>query len=154
MQQAKVYLGDSVYAEALGNHLVLTTENGKVNDPFNCIHLEPEVIAALLNFLEQEQAAGTIPVTLYYHQHLYNESLEVKSYEYTYEDTVVLVGKREIFAPAFPKLSREDLIKQIAVRLCEKQQKIQAEAFKAVQEIEEKIQTLLALPAPTDDIPF
>jgi len=152
MQQAKVYLGDSVYAEALGNHLVLTTENG--GDPSNCIYLEPEVIAALLNLLEQEQAAGTIPVTLYYHQHLYDDSISVKSYEYTYDETVILLGTQEILVPAFPKFSREDLITQIAARLREKQQKIQAEAFKEVQEIEEKIQTLLALPAPTDDIPF
>jgi hypothetical protein len=41
----KAYLGDSVYAEFDGWHIVLTTENGY--GPSNTIALEPEVLAAL-----------------------------------------------------------------------------------------------------------
>lgn len=47
----KVYLGDSVYAEHDGYHVVLTTENGLPNDPSNRIALEPLVITALNNFV-------------------------------------------------------------------------------------------------------
>lgn len=44
----KEYLGDSVYAEFDGYHIVLTTENGI--GPTNTIALEPAVIQALLEF--------------------------------------------------------------------------------------------------------
>lgn len=46
----KEYLGDSVYAQYDGYHIVLTTENGLPNDPSNIIALEPEVIDALVRF--------------------------------------------------------------------------------------------------------
>ena len=41
----KDYLGDSVYAEFDGYHIVLTTENGF--GPTNTIALEPNVVDAL-----------------------------------------------------------------------------------------------------------
>ncbi len=50
----KIYIGDSVYAESTGLHLVLTTENGLPTDPSNTIYLENAVIQALLNVLEIE----------------------------------------------------------------------------------------------------
>jgi len=50
----KEYLGDSVYAMADDvDGIILTTENGKSTDPSNIIYLEPNVIEALLNFLER-----------------------------------------------------------------------------------------------------
>lgn len=47
----KMYLGDSVYAEFDGYHIVLTTENGF--GPSNTIALEPQVLKALDLFREQ-----------------------------------------------------------------------------------------------------
>lgn len=47
-QFKKTYLGDSVYAESDGMHVTLTTENGLPSDPSNTIHLEDDVIDALL----------------------------------------------------------------------------------------------------------
>ncbi len=47
----KDYLGDSVYADFDGYHIVLTTENGF--GPTNTIALEPEVLAALNRFSER-----------------------------------------------------------------------------------------------------
>ena len=44
----KVYLGDSVYVEVDRGMLKLTTENGF--GPSNTIYLEPEVLAALLEY--------------------------------------------------------------------------------------------------------
>lgn len=48
----KQYIGDSVYAEIneIGQ-IVLTTENGY--GPTNTIYLEPEVMAALIKYLER-----------------------------------------------------------------------------------------------------
>lgn len=46
----KQYIGDSVYADFNGWSIVLTTENGKVNDPSNTIFLEPEVLDALIRY--------------------------------------------------------------------------------------------------------
>jgi hypothetical protein len=46
----KVYLGDSVYADFDGYHVVLTTGNGF--GPSNTIYLEPAVLAALLKYAE------------------------------------------------------------------------------------------------------
>lgn len=46
----KDYLGDSVYAEWDGYHIVLTTNNGYLDDPSNTIALEPQVLAALKRF--------------------------------------------------------------------------------------------------------
>jgi len=43
----KVYLGDSVYANFDGYHIILTTENGYPDDPRNRIALEPAVLSAL-----------------------------------------------------------------------------------------------------------
>lgn len=45
----KRYIGDSVYAEDDGFSLVLTTENGY--GPTNTIVLEPEIIAALGEYI-------------------------------------------------------------------------------------------------------
>jgi hypothetical protein len=47
MNAQKTYLGDSVYAECDGYHIVLTTENGTPSDPSNRIALEPEVLSQL-----------------------------------------------------------------------------------------------------------
>lgn len=44
----KDYLGDSVYAQHDGYHVILTTENGKPDDPSNTIALEPNVIRVWL----------------------------------------------------------------------------------------------------------
>lgn len=44
----KEYLGDSVYADFDGYHIVLTTENGY--GPNNTIALEPAVYAALVAY--------------------------------------------------------------------------------------------------------
>lgn len=49
----KVYLGDSVYAEYDGYHIILTTENGMPGDPSNTIALEPPVLDALQRYKEQ-----------------------------------------------------------------------------------------------------
>lgn len=43
----KEYLGDSVYAQFDGYHIVLTTENGLPHDPSNIIALEPSVLESL-----------------------------------------------------------------------------------------------------------
>jgi hypothetical protein len=43
----KSYLGDSVYANYDGYHIILTTENGLPNDPSNKIALESGVLHAL-----------------------------------------------------------------------------------------------------------
>ena len=45
----KVYLGDSVYVDVKHGGLELTTENGY--GPSNTIFLEPEVYAALLEYV-------------------------------------------------------------------------------------------------------
>ena len=52
------YLGDSVYAEHDGYHLILMTNNGLPGHPRNRIALEPAVYAALLiyaNTLRKER---------------------------------------------------------------------------------------------------
>jgi len=46
----KTYLGDSVYAQYDGYHVVLTTENGGGMGPSNTICLDPEVLHALAVF--------------------------------------------------------------------------------------------------------
>ncbi len=50
---AKVYLGDSVFADFDGYHIVLTTENGLPGDPSNTICLEDQVYIALENYTKQ-----------------------------------------------------------------------------------------------------
>jgi hypothetical protein len=47
------YLGDSVYADFDGYHIVLTTNNGYADDPRNRICLDPEVYANLTRFAEK-----------------------------------------------------------------------------------------------------
>ena len=50
----KDYLGDSVYAELTPYHSIrLTTNNGYPDDPRNVIELEPDVLDALMNFIER-----------------------------------------------------------------------------------------------------
>jgi hypothetical protein len=46
----KVYLGDGVYANTDGYHVTITTENGISTT--NTIHLDPEVMAALVSYQE------------------------------------------------------------------------------------------------------
>ena len=49
--EAKVYLGDAVYAEYNGFFLILTTEDGI--GVSNKISLEPEVVHALQKFITE-----------------------------------------------------------------------------------------------------
>lgn len=53
----KAYLGDAVYAEFDGYHVILTTEDGIRST--NTILLEPEVVDGLMRFIKrlQEKAA-------------------------------------------------------------------------------------------------
>lgn len=50
---SKTYLGDGVYAEMAGDHVVLTTEDGI--EVTNRIYLEPEVLAELVRYLHLEE---------------------------------------------------------------------------------------------------
>lgn len=43
----KDYIGESVYVQFDGYHIILTTENGLPGDPSNLIALEPNVLDAL-----------------------------------------------------------------------------------------------------------
>lgn len=56
----KVYLGDSVYADFDGYHIVLTTENGA--DPSNTICLEPEVLDALSRYRDSLNATQEVKI--------------------------------------------------------------------------------------------
>jgi hypothetical protein len=47
----KQYIGDSVYADFDGFHIILTTENGLPGDPSNRIALEPEMPERLKQYL-------------------------------------------------------------------------------------------------------
>lgn len=49
----KDYIGDSVYVQTDGYHIILTTENGYPDDPRNRIALEPAVYNALLEWVER-----------------------------------------------------------------------------------------------------
>jgi hypothetical protein len=51
----KTYLGDGVYADFDGWHVILTTENGI--ETTNRIYLEPEVRDEVLKFFERVAAA-------------------------------------------------------------------------------------------------
>lgn len=51
MENVKVYLGDSVYANFDGFNIILSLNNG--DGDYNSIFLEPEVINALLKFKER-----------------------------------------------------------------------------------------------------
>jgi hypothetical protein len=44
------YLGDSVYVEYDGYHIILETRNGLPDDPSNRIALEPDVMQALVRY--------------------------------------------------------------------------------------------------------
>ena len=46
----KDYLGDSVYSDFDGYHIILTTENGLPDDPSNRIAIEPSVLQALIRY--------------------------------------------------------------------------------------------------------
>ena len=46
---SRIYLGDSVYCEFDGYHIVLTTENGA--GPSNTIYLEPRLLDALHDYV-------------------------------------------------------------------------------------------------------
>jgi hypothetical protein len=50
----KCYLGDGVYAGFDGYHIVLTTQHGE-SRPNNIIYLDPNVIAQLLQYLDNMQ---------------------------------------------------------------------------------------------------
>jgi len=50
LKKAKTYLGDAVYAELDGFHLVLTNENGV--EVLDKIYLQESVVAALLEYLK------------------------------------------------------------------------------------------------------
>ena len=52
----KDYLGDSVYADFDGYHVILTTENGHPDDPRNRIFLEPSVISGLQEYAKRARA--------------------------------------------------------------------------------------------------
>jgi hypothetical protein len=53
----KLYLGDSVYAQDDGFHIVLTTENGLPTDPSNTIALDPYVCDALMAYIVRRNEA-------------------------------------------------------------------------------------------------
>lgn len=62
MRDKKQYLGDSVYADFDGYHIILTTENGM--GPSNTIALEPSVLRALNDYvqgLEKQPTEGNQP---------------------------------------------------------------------------------------------
>lgn len=50
---SKAYIGDSVYAEFDGWHIVLTTENGYPDDPRNKICLDPNVWDMLVMYVNR-----------------------------------------------------------------------------------------------------
>ena len=51
----KIYLGDSVYASHDGYMITLTTDNGL--GPSNTIHIEPEVLKALNDWVSMLREA-------------------------------------------------------------------------------------------------
>jgi hypothetical protein len=57
----KAYLGDSVYADFDGYHIILTTENGLPYDPSNRIALEPAVLRALNLYADRLRTAKENP---------------------------------------------------------------------------------------------
>lgn len=50
MPQMKQYLGDAVYADFDGNHLILSVEDGI--SASHIIYLEAEVVTSLLEYIE------------------------------------------------------------------------------------------------------
>jgi hypothetical protein len=57
----KVYLGDSVYADFDGWHIVLTTENGYPDDPRNRICIGPDEYQGLIRYVESLRAKANVP---------------------------------------------------------------------------------------------
>ena len=55
----KIYLGDSVYAQTNGYYVTLTTENGY--GPSNTIHLEPQVLRALMVYMSTLSQSPNTP---------------------------------------------------------------------------------------------
>lgn len=51
MAESKRYLGDSVYVDFDGYHIVLTTENGY--GPSNTIYLDADVVDALQKYVHE-----------------------------------------------------------------------------------------------------
>ena len=49
----KSYLGDSVYVDFDGYHIILTTENGYPDDPHNKIALSETIYNALLSYVDK-----------------------------------------------------------------------------------------------------
>jgi hypothetical protein len=56
MPSKKTYLGDSVYADFDGYHIILTTENGM--EAGNRIFLEGQVVNALERFIKEIKEAA------------------------------------------------------------------------------------------------
>lgn len=52
---SKEYLGDSVYIDNDGYHIVLTTENGY--GPSNTIMIEPHLIKKIQEYLERQRGS-------------------------------------------------------------------------------------------------
>lgn len=59
MSTNKDYLGDSVYCDYDGYHLILTTENGGPNDPSNRICIDADVFAALERYVQRMKVKPT-----------------------------------------------------------------------------------------------
>ena len=58
----KQYLGDSVSVDFWEGGLVLTTEDGRPDDPSNTIFLEPAVYEALVQYVTSLKAEAKIAV--------------------------------------------------------------------------------------------
>lgn len=57
----KDYLGDSVYADLHNGMILLTTENGKPDDPSNAIYIDREVFISLTRYAKR--VWGKLPDT-------------------------------------------------------------------------------------------
>lgn len=97
------YLGDSVYAtdEANPGHITLTTGSHKIEDADQIIHLEPEVLEALIDFDSKQRLAERdrrasliitrIPEDLRYRAEIYSSTqIDINSLEH---DEALLVMK-------------------------------------------------------------
>lgn len=102
----KTYLGDSVYAEHDGYHVVLTTENGLESDPSNIIALEPEVISALNDFVRKIPGISRLEPTEIARPE--NGSLAAKldlGFEYAQAHRTRIIRGSEHIASINPKIS-------------------------------------------------
>lgn len=52
-KQNKVYLGDAVYADFDGHHIILTTENGF--EATNTIFLDSDVASSLVDYINRKK---------------------------------------------------------------------------------------------------